>query len=273
MPRVLPIVALLPPDASLRGNLIDGLWVGFGVVVVAALLIVHLALLAAWLRPRRSGGGKGATFAWSGAALLGLVGLFVASDRTWERLKAERNADAAAANVQRVYVIGERFAWSVVGPGPDGVLGEYLDFPEETDDLWPATADGPVAFRGVAGPAALPEAERAAAVAAYVETINPLGKNFADPAGLDDEWQGALGREIVVEANRPVEVWLGSKDAIHDFFVPALRVKMDAVPGLTGKVRFTPTTPGRYDLLCAEFCGWGHFTMTGTLVVTPGETQ
>ena len=70
-----------------------------------------------------------------------------------------------------------------------------------------------------------------------------------------------------------MEVWLGSKDVIHDFFAPALRVKMDAVPGLTGKVRFTPTTPGRYELLCAEFCGWGHSTMVGEIVVTPGAGQ
>ncbi len=272
MPHVLPTLALLPADASLRGGAIDGLWVAFGIVAVVALLVVHLALLVAWLRPRSSGR-RWPTFAWSLVALVGLVGLFVASDRTWEQLKADRNADAAAVDVQRVYVIGERFAWSVVGAGPDGTPGTYLVFPLEADEFWPSDASGPVTFRGVAGPLALPEADRAAAVAAYVDTLNPLGKDFADHAGVDDDWRGALGREIVVEANRPVEVWLGSKDVIHDFFVPALRVKMDAVPGLTGKVRFTPTVPGRYDLLCAEFCGWGHSTMVGTLIVTPGDGQ
>ena len=68
-------------------------------------------------------------------------------------------------------------------------------------------------------------------------------------------------------ANRPVEVRLGSLDAIHDFFVPAMRVKMDAVPGLLGTIRFTPTQTGEFALLCAEFCGWGHTEMTGKLIV------
>ncbi len=160
--------------------------------------------------------------------------------------------------------------------GGDGVLGRYLVFPRIDDALWPnpnvinagtAATPPPFSFRGSAGPADLPAGEREAAIGTYIEQINPLGKDFADPAGWDDDWQSALGRPLVVEAGRPVEVRLGSKDVIHDFFVPAMRVKLDAVPGLLGTVRFTPTTPGRYDLLCAEFCGWGHSEMLGEIVV------
>ncbi|MDQ3440093.1 MAG: hypothetical protein M3478_07055, partial [Planctomycetota bacterium] len=71
--------------------------------------------------------------------------------------------------------------------------------------------------------------------------VNPLGKDFSDPDGKDDVWQGALAREMVIPVDRPVQVHLGSKDVIHSFFLPNHRVKLDAVPGIRGKIAFTAT--------------------------------
>ena len=54
---------------------------------------------------------------------------------------------------------------------------------------------------------------------------------------------------------------------IHDFWIPAFRLKIDAVPGLTTEWRATPSRKGVYDVVCAELCGLGHSTMRGTVKV------
>ena len=66
-------------------------------------------------------------------------------------------------------------------------------------------------------------------------------------------------------------IQLQSKDVIHSFFLPQLRIKQDAVPGLKIPVWFDADQAGRYELACAELCGWGHYKMRG--MVTVHETQ
>jgi cytochrome c oxidase subunit 2 len=70
-----------------------------------------------------------------------------------------------------------------------------------------------------------------------------------------------------VPVNADVLVHLKSQDVLHDFFLPNLRVKQDAVPGMKIPVWFTATETGEFDLVCAELCGWGHYKMKGRLIV------
>lgn len=98
-------------------------------------------------------------------------------------------------------------------------------------------------------------------------------------------YRGATGRattaddvttlgELVVPAGRPVIVQLSSKDVIHSFGVPVMRVKQDAIPGMTIPVWFTPTRAGEYEIVCSQLCGLGHYKMRGVLrVVEPAEYQ
>lgn len=72
-----------------------------------------------------------------------------------------------------------------------------------------------------------------------------------------------------VPAGRPVRLLLTSRDVIHSFFVPALRLKQDALPGRYTQTWFNATEPGRYPIFCAEYCGLGHSNMAGELVVMP----
>ena len=58
---------------------------------------------------------------------------------------------------------------------------------------------------------------------------------------------------------------------LHDFFLPNLRVKQDAVPGMKINVWFRATEQGVFDLVCAELCGWGHYKMKGLLRVESRE--
>ncbi|HEY2154961.1 MAG TPA: cytochrome c oxidase subunit II [Isosphaeraceae bacterium] len=66
-------------------------------------------------------------------------------------------------------------------------------------------------------------------------------------------------------------IYLKSSDVLHSFYLPALRIKQDAVPGLTIPVWFDTDQAGHYELVCAELCGWGHYKMRGN--VTVHETQ
>lgn len=80
--------------------------------------------------------------------------------------------------------------------------------------------------------------------------------------------------ELHLPVGQPVKVLLGSEDVIHSLYVPAFRVKMDAVPGRTTTLWFTPTRPGRYHLFCAEYCGQKHSGMIGWVeVMEPGDFQ
>ena len=74
-----------------------------------------------------------------------------------------------------------------------------------------------------------------------------------------------------VPAGRPVRLLITSRDVIHSFFAPALRLKQDALPGRYTQTWFTADRPGTYEIFCAEFCGIGHSAMLGRLVVMPAD--
>jgi len=78
--------------------------------------------------------------------------------------------------------------------------------------------------------------------------------------------------QLVLPKDRPVRFSVKALDVIHDFWVPAFRMKVDAVPGLTTRYRVTPSRLGTYPVVCAELCGLGHSVMrSSTRVVTPAE--
>ena len=73
--------------------------------------------------------------------------------------------------------------------------------------------------------------------------------------------------ELHVPLGRPVRVVFTSEDVLHDLFIPAFRVKADAVPGRYSAIWFTATKTGEYHLFCAEYCGTSHSGMIGTVFV------
>jgi cytochrome c oxidase subunit 2 len=77
--------------------------------------------------------------------------------------------------------------------------------------------------------------------------------------------------ELHVPLGRPVRLTLASEDVIHSFYVPAFRVKHDAVPGRYTSVWFEPTKVGRFHLFCAEYCGTQHSGMIGQIIVLEPE--
>lgn len=87
--------------------------------------------------------------------------------------------------------------------------------------------------------------------------------------GTSDDF--TLNSELRVPAGKTVWVHLQSRDVIHSFFLPNVRLKQDVVPGRTIIAWFNATKPGEYELACAELCGFGHYTMRGTFIVQPPE--
>jgi cytochrome c oxidase subunit 2 len=90
---------------------------------------------------------------------------------------------------------------------------------------------------------------------------DPSGKTFASP-------------QLYVPTGRQVKFTVQSDDVIHDFWVPAFRLKIDAVPGINTSLRATPKKVGEYPVVCAELCGLGHAAMRQTAhVVEPADFQ
>jgi cytochrome c oxidase subunit 2 len=126
-----------------------------------------------------------------------------------------------------VEVIGKQWQWSYRFPGEDGALG---------------TVDS-----------------------RHISADNPFGMNPDDPTGQDDIL--VASNEVHLPIGRPVKLLLRSQDVLHDFAVAQFRVKMDLVPGLVTFIWLTPTKIGRYDVLCEELCGVGHYKMRSRVVI------
>ncbi len=126
-----------------------------------------------------------------------------------------------------VEAVGKQWYWSYRLPGKDGKLG---------------TVD-----------------------ARHVSDKNPFGMNPDDPNGQDDILVN--NPELHLPVGKPVKVLLRSIDVLHNFTVPQFRAKMDLVPGLVTYIWFTPTRSGKFDLLCNELCGVGHYAMRGKVIV------
>ncbi|MBY5920256.1 cytochrome c oxidase subunit II [Ferrimonas balearica] len=128
-----------------------------------------------------------------------------------------------------VEAMAKQWGWAFRLPGDDGVLGK--------SDVRRVSAD------------------------------NPFGLDPLDPASQDDRLIQTPTLHLAL--NRPVQAQLRSLDVLHNFYVPQFRTKMDAVPGIVSSFWFTPTVEGEFEILCAEYCGVGHFNMRGKVVVQP----
>ncbi len=104
-----------------------------------------------------------------------------------------------------------------------------------------------------------------------VTNSNPLGLDPNDPASKDDIV--VLG-ELHIPLNRSVIVEVSSKDVIHNFALPHMRIAQDAIPGSVIPMWFKPIKAGTYEIVCGQLCGLGHSGMKGTLVVdSPADYQ
>jgi len=100
---------------------------------------------------------------------------------------------------------------------------------------------------------------------ANINDSNPFGIILEDPNGKDDV---LIQSDVLhIKNNRPVKILLRSVDVLHNWYVPQFRAKMDAVPGTITYYWFEPNKVGEYEVLCAEYCGVGHYGMRGRVFV------
>jgi cytochrome c oxidase subunit 2 len=97
-----------------------------------------------------------------------------------------------------------------------------------------------------------------------VSADNPLGLDRSDPAAKDDI---TTINQLNLPVDRPVLVHLSTKDVIHSFGLYEMRVKQDAIPGMSIPVWFIPNRVGEYEIACSQLCGLGHFRMRGFVTI------
>jgi cytochrome c oxidase subunit 2 len=169
---------------------------------------------------------------WNVFTFWALTLLFVFLTVRAETLWAANRFQGPSYDALQVEVVGQQYVWYFRYPGADARFGTVR--PELVD--------------AAAG--------------------NPLGLDRKDPAAQDD----FVSSELVLPLGREVNLRLRSLDVIHGFFVPAMRLKQNAVPGSVFNVHFTPTETGTYDIVCSQVCGSGHYRMEAQLrVITPDE--
>ncbi len=251
----------LPPNGSLHGGTLDRL-MDWNLAALALLLVgAHLILAYALLRRRRRVRVElafpvGSAAVKDRAGESRLVGkqrrlallpafwraetlpillcsvLFAGMAITSEHLWAMLRFEGAAPGAMQVEVVGEQFQWYFRYPGADARFG----------------STHPQLVNAAAG--------------------NPLGIDGEDSAGRDD----VVSSLLLLPVGREVDLRLRALDVIHGFFIPGMRLKENAVPGLVLHVHFTPVTVGTYAILCTQVCGSGHARMQAVLrVVSPEE--
>jgi cytochrome c oxidase subunit 2 len=103
----------------------------------------------------------------------------------------------------------------------------------------------------------------------HPEKIDDGSGNYfgLDPANDVAARDDIVAASLVVPINRPVALTLHSKDVGHSFYVRELRVQQDFVPGLDIPLNFTATQTGKYEIVCTQLCGLGHYNMKAYLEV------
>jgi cytochrome c oxidase subunit 2 len=220
----------LPADASAHGPALDHHLLLNLWIALALLALAHLILLAGLLARRHPAQKNLWRIEYLPLTLLAV--LFATLTIKAERLWAATRYTGASLTALQIEATGVQFAWYFRYPGPDATFG--ITHPQLV-----APAEG-----------------------------NPLGldpSDSSDPHAADD----FVTSELVLPANREVDLRLNAQDVIHGFSIPELRIKQNAVPGQTLHIHFTPTTPGTYAILCTQLCGLGHYRMNATLRILP----
>ncbi len=101
-----------------------------------------------------------------------------------------------------------------------------------------------------------------------MDSSNPLGLDRSDPAAKDDI---VTINQLHVPVGRPVSIQLSSKDVIHSFDLPVMRIKQDAIPGYVAPVWFEAKKTGNFEIACSQLCGLGHYRMRGFFIVDTPE--
>jgi len=148
------------------------------------------------------------------------------------RVWSELKIHHAASDSIQVEVTGVQFQWYFRYPGPDATWGRI---------------DAQKFARANEG--------------------NPLGIDPDDPAGRDD----VVSALLVLPVNHDIDLTLRAQDVIHSVFIPAMRFKQDAVPGMDIHAHLRPLQSGTFEIACSQLCGLGHYRMRAAVKIVTEE--
>jgi len=225
-----------PASISEHGPAYDQQFILTIIVVGVAFAAAQVALGYAVWRFRDTGDGTRAVYSHGNNRMeiiwtVVTAIIFISVGILGQRVWYSLHMQPVAAGAATVRVTAQQFQWNYHYAGADGKFG-HTD-PRKISD----------------------------------EAINYIGLDETDPASKDD----AVLQTLVTQVNRPVQLILMARDVTHSFWVPQLRFKQDAVPGLEIPVHFTPNTVGRYEVACAELCGQQHYKMRSYMLVLPDD--
>ncbi len=109
--------------------------------------------------------------------------------------------------------------------------------------------------------------------ALHPDKIDESNQNFfgLDPANEVESRDDIVSGELAIPVNREIQLLMHAKDVGHSFYVRELRIQQDFVPGLDLSVHFTATQTGKYEIVCTQLCGLGHYNMKAYLNVLSQE--
>ncbi|HEX2105661.1 MAG TPA: cytochrome c oxidase subunit II [Solirubrobacteraceae bacterium] len=165
-------------------------------------------------------------------------------------------------------------AFSVINfrmrPGEEGIDGPPIHGNTRLEVIWTAVPAilivGLVTYAYVV----LRDIEQAPA-SGRERVVKVFGEQFAWTFEYNEGGRRFRNAQLYLPVDESVKFEVQSKDVIHDFWVPAFRMKIDAVPGITTSYRVTPTAVGDHAIVCAELCGLGHAFMRQTAHVMTSD--
>jgi len=223
-----------PPSISEYGAQIDSQFLITIIVVGLAFTAAQVGLGYTLWRYRDNQSAERATYS-HGNNRLEIVWtvitaiIFIGLAVLGQRVWAQLHFQQPPADAVKIEVVAQQFQWNFHYAGADQKLGQTK--PELISD----------------------------------SSLNFIGLDDSDPNSKDD----SVVSTLIVPVNRKVELMLRSKDVTHDLWVPQLRIKQDAVPGLNIPFPFTATQVGQYEVACAELCGQLHYKMRANMLVLP----
>lgn len=204
---------------------------------------------------------------WISGFVFGAVGLFTAYSVYKFRYRADRRADFEPENKKLESWLTGFTALGVIAMLAPGLMvwEDFVNVPEGAAEFEALGTQWQWKYRFPGEDGVFGEVDTR-----RVDFDNLFGINPEDPFGQDDIL--IYDSEVHLPIDKPVKVLLRSLDVLHNFYVPNFRAKMDIVPGMISYFWFTPTVEDTFDLVCAEYCGTGHYVMQGSVVVE-GEAE
>jgi cytochrome c oxidase subunit II len=228
----------MPQDISVHGRLIDEQYADTmleaGISFLASQILLAIFI---WQYSKPKPGAKIKNFPGGAAGLVIAAFLLVGTEVLalgvfGAKAWASVYLTPPAADAVQVQVQAQQFAFYFRYPGPDGKFGPI-----------------------------------------HPDLVNEASGNFygLDTTNDQDSKDDIVTAEMAIPVNREIHLLMHSRDLGHSFYVPELRIQQDFVPGLDLSIHFTATKIGRYEIVCTQLCGLGHYNMKAYLEVKSQE--